>query len=82
MTLALQWEDFRAHCYSRERLTPDQAREFRMLFYTGFHACLMCMAKLQEADLSEEEQREQIHGYLEEWQAFAREYIEQRQREQ
>lgn len=82
MTLALQWEDFKSHVYARERLTPDQDREFRMIFYTGFHSCLMCMAKLQDAGQTEDEMRRQVHGYFEEWQAFARDYIEQRQREQ
>lgn len=80
-TLAQQWEDFRAHCYSRQVLSYEQEREYRMLFYTGYYGALRELARFVEEDLSLEDQKVAVHALLMEYQQFSIAYIAERQQE-
>jgi len=82
-TLAQEWQEFQMHTYKNPPDTEDarlQMREYRVCFYSGFYACLSCMARVSE--LPDEQRLQQggiIGGYIEEFRAFARRYLEERQ---
>lgn len=80
-TIAQAWQDF-MQCTYGSRLEPDVAREYRMLFATGFNTCLRSIAALGRSDYNSEEMTERIEAYMLEYQRFAQHYIEQRQKEQ
>jgi hypothetical protein len=81
-TIAQMWKEFVDHTYG-ERLArkPELELEYRMLFFTGFKACIRCMALIAEADLSKAEMTARVTEYMDEYERFARGYIEQRIRE-
>lgn len=82
-TLAQMWQDFESYAYKLKLKENEQtALEYRMLFYTGFHACLDCMGDLAKVDLTHEEKVQVLASYHEEYKRMAMEYITQRQRGQ
>lgn len=80
-TIAQVWQDFMQRTYG-SRLGPDVALEYRMLFATGFNTCLRSIADLGRSDYSPEEMTARIEAYMMEYDRFAQDYIEQRQKEQ
>lgn len=81
-SIAQMWEEFVTTSYRNKRMPPEMVREYRMIFYTGFNACLLCMGDLSRAEeLDSEQKATLVLKYMDEYARFAVNYIAERQRE-
>lgn len=81
-TIAVLWQDFLATTYSGgSKMTADLRRELRLNFYSGFNAALMTLADVgRQGDAVSV--AVEIRKYIDEFQAFAADYLKERQGEQ
>lgn len=78
ISIALLWQDFFSSTY-KDPLSYEQEREYQLLFFTGFYACINALNAL--ADSTDEEQHEAIYRLVHEYRAFAHAYIVDRVRD-
>ena len=78
-TIAQSWEDFKGHTYPRESALT--MREYRVCFYSGFHAALATFAAIGRQSPTPAQTLAAVEARFEEWRQFAATYLAERQRE-
>lgn len=79
-TIAQEWREFAEVTYGAP-INREVEREYRMLFATGFNACLRCMAEIGSSGLSSDEMTARVAALSAEYRSFALDYIQDRLRE-
>lgn len=82
MTIAQEWQDFREHAYGRQPIEPEMEREYRLIFFAGFRACQLYFAAMSKSGMSSDEMQRDVQERFEEFDAYAKEYLAERQRDQ